>query len=911
MSSQPTNGTDGAGQRLSTKLYLPPPRQTLVDRPALVGRLEEGLKGRLTLISAPAGFGKTSLVTAWRQQSETPLAWLSLDAEDNEPGRFLDYLMAALRTVEPGLAQEAEGLWRSAASLKPVLTSLLYEIGEGGVEFVLALDDYHVITDQGIHEAVSFLVERLPPNAHGLIVGRSDPPFPLARLRARGELKEIRAADLRFDAEEAARFLNGMMGLELSPPDVAALEERTEGWVTGLQLSALSLQGRENKSELVREFAGDHRFILDYLLEEVLHRQPEQLQEFLLRTSVLTRLSGPLCDAVTLDGRGHDSLARLERANLFLIPLDGRGQWFRYHHLFADLLRLRLRQRQPALIPELYLKASRWCEENGLEDEAVGYALAARDWGRAISLIEAMSHQMLSLGRFERIRHWVESIPEETLRSHPLIFLSYIPALLYLTEFEKVEKYLQIMEAVEPEELRRALLNTVWSSRALMAVGRGEVEQAAEFCGRSVAAMPPDDVKHLAIVMHTRVRCAGLRGDTREAERLLGEAIPVYRRAENLVFVVWGQTGLGFVHAMQGRLGEAAEDLQGALRFVKEHGGIFPETLTYPHSFLCDIHREWNDLETARTHLDEALTLIHQTGRESYISFVADHLKCLAFMLELSGETAKAGELIQGALRRVRKYGDETTARQLQALEALLLLRRGRGTFQVNRWAETCGLTPQDEPAYQTELGHRTLARWLMARGRAAEALLLLAKLRRAAESGGRMRVVVEVSTLEALAHQACDDQTGALDALERALILAAPESYVRVFLDEGEAMSKLLLQSLKQHGKRWGEERPALLQYVAKLNKSFGPGDPARRAPAAQPDPDTLPWWYINDPLSERELEVLALVARGLSNQEIADKLFISAGTAKRHMSNIYQKLDVHSRTQAVERARAFKLLS
>src|ERR1044072_490620 len=319
------------GQRLTTKLYLQPARQTLVDRPVLLDQLKEGLRGKLTLVSAPAGFGKTSLVAAWRKECETPLAWVSLDDEDNEPLRFLDYVIGALQMVDTDLGDErAELLKKSAPPAKVVLTSLLNEINAYDKEFVMAFDDYHVIHEPGIHDALSFLIERLAPHAHALIATRSDPPFPLGRLRARGELKELRASDLRFDKTEAAAFLNEVMSLELTPQDVSALEDRTEGWIAGLQLSALSLQNRANRSELVKEFAGDNRFVLDYLLEEVLNCQTEQVQDFLLRTSVLTRLNGPLCDALTGDQRGHEMLEQLDRANLFLIRLDNRGEWFRY-----------------------------------------------------------------------------------------------------------------------------------------------------------------------------------------------------------------------------------------------------------------------------------------------------------------------------------------------------------------------------------------------------------------------------------------------------------------------------------------------------------------------------------------------------------------------------------------------------
>ncbi|HWT03755.1 MAG TPA: LuxR C-terminal-related transcriptional regulator [Pyrinomonadaceae bacterium] len=912
MSTQPNKEPGWAGPRLTTKLYLPPARQSLVERPRLLEHLNEGLQGKLTLISAPAGFGKTSLVTAWRQQNDTPLAWLSLDADDNEPTRFLDYLVAALQTVDEELTEETSDLLRRppAPSWKVVLNSLLNEINAHDAEFVLALDDYHVIREPVIHEALSLLIERLPPHAHALIAGRSDPPFPLARLRARGELKEVRAADLRFTEEETNAFLNGVMSLGLASDDVAALEERTEGWITGLQLSALSLQGRENKSELVREFAGDNRFILDYLMEEVLNSQPAKVQDFLLQTSVLTRLTAPLCDALTAGVGGHETLEYLERANLFLIPLDNKGNWFRYHHLFADLLRLKLRQRRPDAVKELQAQASLWCEVNGLADEAINYALAAEDWERALDLVEPIAYRQITHGGFERVKHWLEAIPETALRTRPLMFTGYVPTLIYKEEFDKVEKYAQIMEAAEPLEVRRALLSLVWSSRSLVASGRYDVERAVECSEKAFEFLLPDDVKQRAVVMQTRVRWRALKGDVRETERALLEALPVYRQAEHFLFQMWGLTLQGYLHLMRGRLREAAEVLRGVIQYATEHIQSRPETLIYSHTFLCDIYREWNDLEAAKTHLNEALTIIQQAGRVSYVAFVAENIKILALVLEMSGDTERAQALIGSAMKRVGKYGNEIAAKQLEAVRALLDLRRG-DISSASRWAESCGLAAEDEPDYLGELAYTTLARWLLATGKAGEALPLLARLDGAAAAGSRGQARIELLILQALAHQALDNEAEAIKALEQALLLAEPEAYVRSFVDEGEALARLLAQALKQHGKRWEAETPALLRYALKLNEAFGPVAPVQKVRASQTETDDLPWWYVKDPLSDRELEVLRLVAQGLSNQEIADKLFLSAGTVKRHMSNIYQKLDVHSRTQAVDRARTLKLLN
>lgn len=897
--------------RLATKLYLPPVRLTLVDRPQLLEKLNEGLKGKLTIVSAPAGFGKTSLVTAWRQQSEMPLAWYSLFEEDNEPTFFADYLIGALQTINEQLGKESEELLQNspAPPLKIVLNSLINEICEYENEFVLAFDDYHVIREESIHEALSFFIERLPPHAHALITTRSDPPFPLSRLRARGELKELRAEELRFGKSEAATFLNDVMKLELADNDITALEARTEGWITGLQLSAMSLQGKENKSGFVKDFAGDDRFILDYLLEEVLNLQPEQVQDFLLRTSVLNRLNGSLCNALTQNDNGHETLEYLNRSNLFLIPLDNKNDWFRYHHLFADLLRYKLKQKQADDFIELQTKASLWCEKNDLFEEAITYALAANDWERALNLLEPIAYQLIAVAKFERLKQWIEAIPETALRTRPMVCYWYVPTLLYKEEFDKAEEYLQVIEKAEPEELRVKLLSAVWSSRCYITIARADVEKSLKFSKKAFDLLQPDDIIQHGVAKHARNASSFLNGDMKESEQAALDALPLYRQAKHFVFEVWGMTYVGFARGMQGKLSEAVEILQETVQYAKEHLLTRLDDRTYPHSFLCDIYREQNDIEKAQIHLDEALTLIQQTGRESYIVLCSESLKGLSLMLEMTGNSKQAQELIESGLNRMKRYGNEIVAGQLRALNALIHLRRG-DVSSASHWAESCGLGPDDKPTYLRELEYLTFARWLFVKDRASETLPLLRRIQVAAEKGSRFRVVVEVLILQALAHQSCGDETKALETLEHVLMLTQPESYIRSFIDEGENISKLLQLSLKHNGKRWETEKPNLLSYVIKLVEAFGIAAPAQKTQKPQPQDDNLPWWYVNDPLSERELEVMQHVAQGLSNQEIGSKLFISPGTVKRHVNNIYSKLDVHSRIQAVELTRKFGLI-
>jgi LuxR family transcriptional regulator, maltose regulon positive regulatory protein len=910
LNSLPSKPNAWSNPRLATKLYLPPVRQTLVERPPLLEKLNEGLKGKLTIISAPPGFGKTTLVTAWRAQSELPLAWFSLDEEDNDPTCFADYLLGAIQAVDERLGQESAVLLQisPAPPLKIFLASLINEINDHEIEFVLAFDDYHVIHESTIHEALGFFIERLPPSVHTLITTRRDPPLALSRLRARGELKELRAADLRFAQSEAVVFLNDVMKLELTSTDIAALEERTEGWITGLQLSALSLQGRENKSEFVKEFSGDDRFILDYLLEEVLHHQPPEIQDFLLRTSVLNRFNESLCNALVENENGGETLEYLNRSNLFLIPLDSKNNWFRYHHLFADLLRLKLKQKQSGLTAELQTKASRWCEENHLFEEAVNYALAAKDWERVLNLVEPLAFKLISVGKFERIKHWAETIPDEALKARPMVCYWYVPTLLYKEEFDKAEEFLMIIGAASTEDVRQGLLSALWSSRCFISVARADLEKSLEYSRKAFELLDPGEVIQRGVAMHAKVACSLLQGDMKEIEQAVRAALPFFRQAEHFVFEVWGLTYLGFSRAMQGNLREGAEKLLATIRFAKEHLPTRPDPQIYPHSFLCSIYRELNDLDNARIHLDEALTLIEQTGRESYIVLVSENLKGLALMLLTSGDSKPALALIESGLARMKKYGNEIFARQLRGLKALVGLKSG-DLAAANAWADTCGLGADDEPTYQSELEYLTFARWLLAAKKPARALPLLARLQKTAETGARARVLIEVLILQAVARQAAGDEEKALETLEQVLILAEPESYIRSFIDEGEALLNLLRQSLKQNGKRWERENHALLRYVIKLNEAFGISEPSPKTPA--PLTENLPWWYVGDPLSDRELEVMQQLSQGLSNQEIANKLFISTGTVKRHISNIYQKLDVHSRVQAVDLVRKFGLIS
>ncbi|MEQ1764015.1 MAG: LuxR C-terminal-related transcriptional regulator, partial [Pyrinomonadaceae bacterium] len=645
-----------------------------------------------------------------------------------------------------------------------------------------------------------------------------------------------------------------------------------------------------------------------YLLEEVLHLQSDQVQNFLLLTSVLGRFNAELCNALTLNDDGHKIIEYLHRSNLFLIPLDNKNNWFRYHHLFADLLRAKLKQQRSSIVKELQTRACLWCEENDLLEEAIGYALEIEDWDRALNLIEPIGYSLFSVARFDRLKLWAESIPETAFRTHPMVCYWFVLPLIYKEEFDEAERYLKMIETAEPEEMRHSLLSSVWSSRCYISIARADLEKSLDYSARSVDLLQPENTVQQVITKHAIVATSLLVGDMKEIEQKTLDALPIYRQHEHVLFEVWGMIFLGYVRAMQGHLRAGVETLHATIKFINEKAPNRYEPLILPNSFLCDIYRELNDIENATTHLNEALKIIDKTGRESDIVLVPDSLKSLAIMLEMNGDTGRSSVLIESGMNRMKKCGNEVFVRQLQALNAFLHLRRGEINV-ANSWGDSCGLSPDDRPTYLRELEYLTFARWLIATDRSESALPLLASIEEAAKEGSRHRIVLETLILKVVAHSSSRNEEKALDSLEEALVLAESGSYVRSFVDEGETMSKLLIECLKRNGKKWEVERPELLHYVIKLNESFPPiasFKPQKQKVAG----DGLPWWYVNDPLSERELEVMQLVAQGLSNHEIGNKIFISPGTVKRHLSNIYQKLDVHSRVQAIDLARKFKLI-
>jgi len=878
---------------LTTKLYIPPPRPRMVSRARLVSRLGEGAQRKLTVISGPAGFGKTTLLSEWAAGCGQPVAWLSLDEGDNDPARFLAYLIAALQTVAAAVGAGALAALQSPQPPPPeaVLIALLNELAAVPDDVVLVLDDYHVIDAGPVHTALAFLIEHLPPRMHVVIATRRSPQLPLARLRARAQLAELRAADLRFTLAETAGFLNQVMELGLSPQDIAALETRTEGWIVGLQLAALSMQGQEDAAGFIRSFAGSHRFVLDYLLEEVLQRQPESIQSFLLRTSVLDRLCGPLCDAVLRDpaASGQATLEYLEQANLFIVPLDSGRRWYRYHHLFAELLRQRLRP--SGALPggeagsdaaELHRRASVWYEAQGLEIEAFQHAVAAGDLGQAARLVEGKGMPLHFRGGAGPVLSWLTSLSAAALDARPSLWVAYATALLFVNRVDGVEEKLQAAEAAlrgaEPDGQTRDLLGQIAAARATVAVAQHQLETIVAQSRRALEYLHPGNLTVRTATVWTLGYAYELQGDRAAASRAYAEAVASSQAIGHFIITVMATMGLGCMQEADNRLAQAAETYRRVLRLAADHP--LPVTCE-AHLGLARVCYEWNDLEAAHRHGQQSLQLAQQ------IPYTDRTVVCEVFLARLRlarGDLAGAAALLAQAGQSARQHGFAHQLPEVAAAQVLALLRQGK-LAAAAKLAQS-----HDLPLCQ--------ARVRLAQGDSSAALALLERARCQAEVRGWQKERLRALALQALALQAHGETDAAAQALAEALALAEPEGFIRLFADEGAPMARLLALAAA---------RGAAPDYTGRLLAACGAqtqrGDSAPLPPAA-------PAWPLSEPLSARELEILRLIAQGLSNREIGERLSFALSTVKGYNQEIFDKLQVRSRTQAVARARELGLL-
>ncbi len=930
---------------LATKLYIPPPRPNHVLRPRLFRRLDEGFDRKLTLLSAPAGFGKTMLLAEWIAGCRLPIVdsnrqsaihnpqfcWLSLDEGDNDPVRFWSYWIAALRTIVPGLAVEALAELQSPhpPPVEPLLTTMINELVECDQWIVLVLDDYHLVDNPDIHNRLAFLLQHLPVQVHLIISSRADPDLPLAQLRARGQLNELRAAELRFTRQEAAAFFQDVMGLQLSPQNVADLETRTEGWIAGLQLAALSMQGLDSQqiSSIIAGLSGSHHYIMDYLVEEVLQRQSDAIQTFLLQTSVLDRLCGPLCDTLLTverapgdEGQRTDSscvlypwsvsqqiLEHLEQANLFIVSLDDQRQWYRYHQLFVELLRSHLDYQYPQLAPLLHRRASDWYEQNGLFNEATRHALASGDIGRVAQLIESKALALLGSGEVATLLNWLHVLSEPVVRTRPGLCVAHAWALAYAGQRESIESYLQDAERllVDPphDAGEQAIAGHIAAIRGYAAWLGGEGERAVEWTRRALEWVPEKDHLTRSLTVATLGNALLLIGELDEAERALTEAMDVSRAGRDTHVAMMVSASLADLLLSRAELHRTAAVCR---RMLGIGGNTLLETSWLspaagnPCAFLAYVLCEWNDLPAAIELARHGLELSRQWGQAD--SLMVNYL-CLAEMLRANGDIDEAFQVLQTARKLATSVSSWFTA-LLTTQEARLYLSRGNMAV-VSRWFEEFVSETEGQIVVQWPFQTFFAARVLIAEGRTNKALQLLGQFLDVVQQQKATGHVIGVLTLQAVALQLQGETESALAVLTRALTLAEPENYVRRFVEGGAPLYDLLVQVAA---------RGVAPAYVARLLEAFGGERGVRQPPLYRPAPvpgaTALPLSIIVEPLSRREQEILRLLSGGLSNREIAEVMFISIGTVKNHLKSIYSKLDVNNRTQAVNRARELGLL-
>jgi LuxR family maltose regulon positive regulatory protein len=899
---------------LETKFHVPRWRGGTVARPRLNERLRGAAESALTLVSAPAGFGKTTLLTDWLRTVPSHgrvTAWLSLDPSDNDPALFWAYFIAALATAAPGVGAGALALLPSAESpTEGFVVALLNDLAAVSEDVVLILDDYHVIEDPQIRDGMDYLVEHLPPHVRLVIGSRADPALPLARLRARRDLVEIRAADLRFTLDEAAAYLNEVMGLDLRPADVAALEQRTEGWIAALQLAALSMQGRNDIAGFIASFAGDDRYIVDYLAGEVLQRQPEQIRSFLLQTSILSRLNGALCDALTGQDGGRAMLESLDRANLFLVPLDDRRLWYRYHHLFADVLRARLLDEQPDQVHQLHRRASRWHALHGDQSAAIGHAFDGEDYERAADLVEMAATPLRQARQEATLRRWLEALPAELFRVRPVLGIALVGVHMVRGDTAGVEARLQDIEqmlaatpersgdeptemvVVDQEEFRR-LPNQIAVYRAGQALLLGDVDSTITHARRALELAAEDD--HLGHGSPAALLALAYwnQGDLDAARRWYIDATASLEQAGHLSDVLGLALALADVMIAQGRLGEAMSTYRRGLSLAAGQAPLVLRGSADMHVGMSELLRESNDLDAALEHLQASAELGEHAGlpQNAYRSLVA-----LARVRQAQGDPVSAEDLLDQA-KRVYTGDYSPDVRPVAALRARVQLTQGK-VGEALAWAHERHLSGTDTLSYLHEFEHITLARVLLAQasteasdGPRHEATQLLERLRAAAKDGKRTGSVIEITVLQALDHQARADVPAALALLQQALTLAEPEGYVRTFLDEGAPMTALL-RAAAQQGPARGQAGHLL------ASDSATPTVPRRAVQRG-----------LVEPLSERELDVLRLLRTELSGPDIARQLTVSLNTMRSHTKSIYAKLSVNNRRAAVRRAEELDL--
>jgi len=874
----------------------------LISRPRLIEKLNAGLAGKLTLISAPAGYGKTTALCEWIHSTKIPVCWISLDASDNDPARFWAYVVAALQTTKPKLGKAAEKLIKSRQQLptEAILTSLINDVSTNESDLIVVIDDYYLIDSEAIHKAVSFLIEHLPPQLHLVISGRSDPPLPLANLRAKGLLSELRAADLRFSQKETSDFLKLITEINLSESDVQRLEERTEGWVASLQMAALSLKGREDVSGFINSFSGSHRYILDYLTEEVLRRQDEATRSFLLKTSIVEHLCGPLCDAIMGRDDGQHTLEQLDEANLFVTPLDDRRYWYRYHRLFSDLLANQLIQTHPDDVGNLHLTAAKWYEENGFVQGAMHHAFAVKNYEYAANLIEQSAFDLLTEGKSHALQTWLARLPRETVQSRPWLCIwggwSY---LLTTAESSDIEPFLHNIDAKLPQIEEQCkdvpgdaskIKGYALTLRAILARQQGDLKRSIELSHQASQYVSEDDQFARSFILLNLTITHFYSGELEIARAYAEKTMAHARATETIYDDIVCTILMAHIEEQQGKLAKAKILFEQAVELGTQPGGYVLPATCRAFLGLGTIAYEHNDLDKAENHYSKAIELARQ-GNE--ILTVMHGYVLLAWLHQIHGNGEKADEFLSEAQSLALKSYTADIEGYFENWKARFALARG-DLDAAKRWAtEQKGvLASPDTLFYNYAAGLlSTLIKVCIATNILDGILPILENAKKNLDRQEQNGWLIEVLAHESVVLDAIGDTEKALVTLEQALKAAEAQGYIRLFIDEGEPMAKLL---------RLASSRGIMPTYVNKLRSAMHSQE------QEQPDKQSP----LVEPLSQRELEVMELLDSGKSNQQIADELILSIGTVKKHVYNIYSKLGVERRTQAISRARELGLI-
>jgi LuxR family maltose regulon positive regulatory protein len=880
---------------VGTKITVPPLREDRVLRSQLVEQLNAGLNRKVTLICSPAGFGKTTLLCELATSSDRPVVWVTLDEEDNDSTRFMAYLMAAMSTVKQGFG---ESLYPALQTPKPermntLLAALINEISAELPPFILVLDDYHLITNPAIHEQLIYIIDHQSQQMHIMMSTRADPPLPISRLRARAQLSEIREKDLRFTDQEVEEFLNQVMNLNLADDELAAMGRRTEGWAAGLQLAAISLQDQSDKGNFVKTFAGSNRYILDYLGQEVLDNQDQEIREFLLKTSIPDQLNAKLGEFLTGAQDSQEILERLERDHLFIQPLDQERGWYRYHQLFRDFLLKSLQQSQPEHIVILHKKASLWFEAEGLIDEAIEHALSAEDHQRSSKLIEKTAEARLMRSEASSIIRWINKLPAGELESRPSLCLTLAWALMLRGgPVDEIESTLNLVESADTDDQMRGSAAAI---QAFLAAIKGDAKASLELSEHALELISAENLFLRSLVTDNLGMVYLMRGDFDASVKIFNQAAQISRQAGNVMIAVGALCNMAGIWMLQGQLKRAWSANMEALAIATDKRGRRLPVAGKALLGLGEIAREWNQLESAERYLREGLELFRLYGElGSVLSYVS-----LARIKEIHGDLDGAQDVVDLARKLAIQFDASSLDDELvDAYQAQLWLQMGKHQ-QALRWVAEQKLEDVlarkiDESRFDPiwEIYSQTLARVYISQGRCDEALHVIEPLLNVAKANQRIKSVLKILALQVVILKSMGKDQLALQILEQALYLAEEEGFVRTFLDEGEPMVQMLYQAAVQG---------ILPEYTGQLlaeNATLQPSSISQKG-------ESTGRMELVEPLSEREVEVLELIAEGLSNQEIANRLHISLSTVKGHNSNIYGKLAVNKRTQAVARAK------